>query len=212
MAMRDLELLISPPRKRRNSWLATIMTAIFREPPRSSQAVDYLTDRPSISGAVLMSSNTITGATAGAVQPSSSLQSNWRNVLGAAAKALGMRASSVSAQLRTGSSLSSIAQSRGVPQQALTSAIASALSPSTQAAATNAERQKIATSIANRVGGGSHSRQGAGGSDAANDPLPADIGGDDASVSVSITSADVLIVLTAGATSVPSGSTIDQLA
>jgi hypothetical protein len=153
-----------------------------------------------------MSLNTITSAAA--PQQTSSLQSNWQNVLDAAARTLGMSPGSVAAQLRAGSSLSSIAQSRGLSQEALTTSIAGALSPSTLSASTGAERRQIAASIADRVGGGHHY---AGSSSAAGgNPLFAGLDG--GAVSVSITSADVLVVLTAGAAAPSSGSTVDQLA
>jgi len=155
-----------------------------------------------------MSLNTIT-STAAAPQQSSSLQSNWQNVLDAAAKTLGMSSGSVAAQLRAGSSLSSIAASRGLSQQELTTSIAGALSPSTLSASTGAERRQIAASIADRVGGGHHhsaSLSSAGGEGQLFAGLDA------GAVSVSITSADVLVVLTAGAAAPSSGSTVDQLA
>lgn len=157
-----------------------------------------------------MSLNTIAGAGLEAAQPSSSLQSNWQNVLSAASKTLGLGVGSVTAQLHAGASLSSIAQSQGISQAALVDAIAGALSPSTQAASTAAERQQIATSIADRAGvHGRHAGQQTAGAGASN-PLLAGLEAD-AAVSVSISSADVLVVLTAGA-SPPSASTVDQLA
>ncbi len=146
-------------------------------------------------------------------QQTASLQNNWQNVLGGAAKALGMSTGSVSAQLRAGASLSSIAQAQGVPQQALTDAIASALSPSTQAASTSAERQQIASSIANRAGGGhghhAHRGESAASTEGADQLFSGLEGG---AVSVSITSADVLVVLTGGAASTPSTPAVDELA
>jgi hypothetical protein len=157
-----------------------------------------------------MSLNTIAGAGLEGAQPSSSLQSNWQNVLSAASKTLGLGVGSVTAQLKAGASLSSIAQSHGISQGALIDAIAGALSPSTQAASTAAERQQIATSIAGRAGAvhGRHAHQQSGGpADSLPDGLEAD-----AAVSVSISSADVLVVLTAGASPPSNGSTVDQLA
>jgi hypothetical protein len=147
-----------------------------------------------------MSLNTIAGLET--AQPGSSLQSNWQNVLSAASKTLGLSTGAVTAQLKAGASLSSLADSQGVSRQALTQAIAAALSPSTQAASTGAERQQIATAIADRAGGvhARHAHDHAGGSS------------DGAAVSVAITSADVLVVLAGGASPAVSASTIDQLA
>ena len=125
----------------------------------------------------------ITGAADWQSQSAATLQNNWQNVLGAAAKALGLSPAAVSAQLQSGSSLSQIARAQGVSQDTLTSAIAAALSPSTQASASPSQLNKIATSIANRAGGphAGHRHHQAGADD------------DDQS---EITSVDVLVVLT----------------
>ncbi len=161
-----------------------------------------------------MSLDVITSAAGAQSQSGSALQNNWRNVLGAAANALGLSPSSVSSQLQAGASLSSIAQSQGVSEQALTGAIAAALSPSTQASATAAERQQIATSIANRAGG---PHQNGKGQNALDDPAATSGALDDPTA---ISSVDVLVVLTGAysytASAIPSGqaqsSAVNQLA
>jgi hypothetical protein len=63
-----------------------------------------------------------------AAQQSSPSQRNWQNVLTAASSALGMSTRAVQRQLQGGASLSSIANSRGVPQETLVEAITTALS------------------------------------------------------------------------------------
>lgn len=144
-----------------------------------------------------MALDVISSAAGWQAQLGSSLQSNWQNVLGAAAKALGMSASSISSQLRAGASLSSIAHAQGVSEQTLTDAISGALSPRTQAAASDAERARIATGIANRVGG-PHSQ--ADGPDA--DP--------DGDGSTSSTNFDLLAMSTAGDSYSASAALTDQ--
>jgi hypothetical protein len=89
----------------------------------------------------------------GGVATTTPAESNWPAVLGAAAGVLGMSPGAVSAQLRGGASLSDLAAQQGASGQALTGAIAGALSPSTVSATTDAEREQIATQIAQRPGG-----------------------------------------------------------
>lgn len=144
-----------------------------------------------------MALDVISSAAGWQAQLGSSLRSNWQNVLGAAAKALGMSASSISSQLRAGASLSSIAQAQGVSEQTLTDAIAGALSPRTQAAASDVERVRIATGIANRVGGPRSHDDGPG-----DDP--------DAGGSTSITNVDLLVVPTGAGSYSASAALTDQ--
>ena len=64
-----------------------------------------------------------------------------------------MTPGAISTQLRAGASLSELADTQGVSGQALTDAIAGALSSSTLAATTPQEREQIAARIAQRPGG-----------------------------------------------------------
>ena len=82
-----------------------------------------------------------------------SADSNWPSVLSAAAGVLGLSTSTVTVELRSGASLSFLAQAQGVSQDALAHAIAGALSPSTLSATTPDERLQIAAQIAQRAGG-----------------------------------------------------------
>jgi hypothetical protein len=153
-----------------------------------------------------MSLSIDTTATSQLAQQGSSSQSNWQNVLSAAAGVLGMSTGAVSAQLRAGASLASIAQSGGVPQQALAQAISGALSPSTRSATTSAQRQQIATSIADRLGGAG-SRRGPG-ADQAGDPLLASAGSSSGSGSSS--RVDLLAITLEPDDA--SGASVDELA
>lgn len=90
---------------------------------------------------------------------SSPAESNWQNVLAAASSTLGLSTSALQQQLRSGSSLSSIAQSQGVSQQTLVSSISAALTQN-GSTATGSQLQQLATDIANRTPGGHHRDHG----------------------------------------------------
>jgi hypothetical protein len=85
-------------------------------------------------------------------QQIAAFQSNWQSVLSSVSGTLGLSAGALQAMLQTGSSLSSIAQTRGVSQQALVQSISSALIQSGQLShATTSQVQQIAAGIANRA-------------------------------------------------------------
>ncbi|MGD0197576.1 MAG: hypothetical protein ABSC56_06690 [Solirubrobacteraceae bacterium] len=140
-------------------------------------------------------------------------ESNWQNVLDASADVLGLSPSAVSQQLRAGgTSLSSIAQQQGVSAQALTQAIAGALSPSTLASTTSEQQSQVAQRIAQRTGGGQARYSGGGVADELAEF-------DDAQVSASAGPAPQLAnaattYAASGATNAPvqSGAAIDERA
>jgi hypothetical protein len=142
-------------------------------------------------------------AIGGAGSPGAAADSNWPSVLGASARVLGLSTASVGAQLRAGASLSQIAARQGVSQDALTQAIAGALSPSTQSATTQPEREAIASQIAQRPGGAA-TRHNAG-----------DVAAELASLESDASLAPLLATYGAGGTvgaGAQRGATVDELA
>ena len=99
-------------------------------------------------------------------QPPPSQTSDWQNMLGAVSSTLGMSTSALQQQLQSGSSLSSIAQSKGISQQSLLQTISTALTQN-GSTASGSQLQQIATNIANRTPGAGghhhHHHGGAGG-------------------------------------------------
>ncbi len=173
-----------------------------------------------------------TGQTGG-TPPGPPTQNPWPAVLSSAASVLGLSTSALQQQLQSGSSLSSIASSKGVSQQSLVSAIAGALQQSSAASGSNAptgaQLQQTATNIANATGHHRHHHHhggvGAAGSStdadstsAASDTgnsssdinafLAALTGSSSSSDSGSTSEADALLVELSGSTSTsPGGST-----
>jgi hypothetical protein len=101
-----------------------------------------------------MSVNPI-GAPQAAPQQQSSSANNWQNVISSVSGTLGMSTAALQQQLQSGQSLSSVAQSQGVSQQALVQSISTAL---TQGGATApaSQLQQMAANIAGRTASGGH--------------------------------------------------------
>jgi len=144
-----------------------------------------------------MSINPIGTNNPSAVQQSSSGQSNWQNVLNSVSSTLGLSTSALQQQLQSGSSLSSIAQSQGVSQQTLVSAISTGLTQNGQSTASSAQLQQIATNIANRTPGGhGHHHHHGGGATSTEDAtststLPTALGDSSSSTTNSLLPADL---------------------
>jgi hypothetical protein len=109
----------------------------------------------------------INSASVATLQQSSSGKSNWQNVLSSISGSLGLSTSALQQQLQSGQSLSSIAQTQGVSQQALVQSISSALTQN-GSTASGSQLTQMATNIANRTpsSGGHHHHHGGGSSSA----------------------------------------------
>jgi hypothetical protein len=108
-------------------------------------------------------------ATSALQQPPSNQSGDWQNMLSAVSGTLGMSTSSLQQQLQAGSSLSSIAQTKGVSQPSLLQSITTALTEN-GSTASGSQLQQIATNIAHRTpgaGGHHHHHRGGGGSSSA---------------------------------------------
>ena len=117
-----------------------------------------------------MSVDPIGSTSAQAITPASGAPSNWQSdwedVLNAAATALGTSTTNVQEQLESGSSLGSIASTDGVSQQTLVDAVASALQQSQDGSTSNgstagggspsAQLQQVATNMVNGTAGQHH--------------------------------------------------------
>jgi hypothetical protein len=103
-------------------------------------------------------------STSAVQQPWSNQNNNWQKMLSAVAGTLGVSTSALQ-QLQSGSSLSSIAQTKGVSQQSLIQSISAALTQN-GSPASGSQLTQIATNIANRTpgAGGHHHHHGVGGS------------------------------------------------
>ncbi len=99
-------------------------------------------------------------------QQSSSMQSNWKNMMSSLSSTLGLSGNALQQQLQSGQSLSSIAATQGVSQQTLVQSISTALAQN-GSQGSSSQLQQIATNIANRThGAGGHHRHHGGGSGA----------------------------------------------
>jgi hypothetical protein len=159
-----------------------------------------------------MSIGSIGSASNWPAQQSSSMQSNWQNILTAASGTLGMTAPALQQQLQSGSSLSSIAQSQGVSQQTLISSISGALTQN-GSTATGSQLQTMATNIADRTPGGHHHHHHGGGgstSDATAGSSATDTLGADSTSATSSTDDPLMAALTASSSS-SSGSPFADL-
>jgi hypothetical protein len=160
-----------------------------------------------------MSVSPIGASTTSAVQqPSSNQNTNWQNMLSAVSGMLGVSTSALQQQLHSGSSLSSIAQTKGVSQQSLIQSISAALTQN-GSAASGSQLAQIATNIANRTpgAGGHHHHHGGGGTSlTAGQSSAATLLSALEGASTSTSSTDPLVSALDGDTS-SSSSTIDAL-